>query len=188
LIEAAIPDCPVCWWLTGYQGAGKTTLAYALARELASQGRPSEIIDGDAFRASHDPLLGYSREARNLNVRRIADYAMTEMDRGVDVIVAAMSPFRESRDYALRAASSKGLFLEVHVSTPLTVCKSRDTKGLYAAFERGEASDLPGLDLPYEPPLRAAAVVSMVNVDPRRAAERVIAAAQGEMRSQDLVQ
>ena len=184
-MKGTVPDRAACWWLTGYQGAGKTTLAHALARELESLGRRAEVVDGDAFRASQESPLGYSREARNLNVRRIADYVSGRMDRRVDAIVAAMSPFRESRAYARRTVSSAGLFVEVHVATPLLVCQRRDTKGLYAAFERGDVGDLPGLDLPYEPPPHAEATVQMIDEEPQMVAKHVIAVALGQAPSRD---
>ena len=116
-------------WFTGLSGAGKSTLAQALAARLLAAGQKVEVLDGDVVRENLSQGLGFSREDRDINIRRIAFVAKLLARNGVIVIVAAISPYRAARD---EARASIGRFLEVHVQCPIDELVRRDTKGLYA--------------------------------------------------------
>jgi adenylylsulfate kinase len=137
-------------WLTGLSGAGKSTIATALAEELRSQGRKVEILDGDIVRENLSKGLGFSKEDRDINIRRIGFVADLLTRNGVVVIVAAISPYREIRDEVRR---SIGRFLEVHVDCSIDELTRRDVKGLYAKALAGEIKNFTGVSDPYEAPL-----------------------------------
>lgn len=166
---------PLCLWLSGYQGAGKSTLAAALADELGARGRTVQVIDGDAFRAEHSRDLGFSRSDRAINVSRMARAAAAWAEKGSDVVVAAMSPFCDARARARDEVSPLATFFEVHVATPLHICMARDTKGLYAAALCGEVRGLNGIDEPFEPPVDPVIALSMGSIPPAAAAQQVLA-------------
>src|SRR5204862_8259944 len=121
-------------WLTGLSGAGKTTLAQQLAAQLAARGRQPEVLDGDVVRTNLSKGLGFSKEDRDTNIRRIAFVASLVTRQGGAVITAAISPYRETRDEArvLIGESGSGRFVEVYVECPLEELVRRDVKGLYA--------------------------------------------------------
>ncbi len=144
-------------WLTGLPSAGKTTLARGLEKRLLAEGHRAEILDGDDLRARIGRELGFSREDRNENVRRIGFIAHLLSRNGVVAVCSVISPYRESRD-ELRALHA-GRFFEVHVATPVEVCGERDVKGLYARQRAGEISMLTGVDDVYEAPLAPEVVV-----------------------------
>jgi adenylyl-sulfate kinase len=137
-------------WLTGLSGAGKSTLAAKLAPTLQALGKKVELLDGDVVRTHLSKGLGFSREDRDTHVGRVAFVAHLLARNGVTVIVAAISPVRETRD---RARSLIGDFLEVHVATPLEECIKRDVKGLYRRAIAGEIAQFTGISDPYEAPL-----------------------------------
>src|SRR5688572_1462291 len=139
-----------CIWLTGLSGSGKSTTAAALVRLLEESGATVRLLDGDAFRRQ-SPALGFSRQDRDANVRRMGQAASALVHQGHAVIVAAISPYRETRD-EVRRMIGPDRFLEVFVNTPLDVCERRDPKGLYAKARSGEVTRLTGVDDPYEPP------------------------------------
>lgn len=140
-------------WLTGLPGAGKSTLAAELERRLLATGRWACVLDGDALRTSLTSDLGFSREDRRENVRRVAAVAATCADAGAIAIVAVVSPYAEDRDEARTVHEQAGLrFSEVWVNAPATVCAERDPKGLYAKAARGAMQGLTGAGAPYEPP------------------------------------
>jgi adenylylsulfate kinase len=139
-------------WLTGLSGAGKSTLAASL-RESLEPLRPVEVLDGDEVRTWLSKGLGFSREDRDENVRRIGHVARLLARHGVAVIAAAISPYASSRGEARRLAEEAGLpFLEVHVSASLDVLIRRDVKGLYRRALAGELPHFTGISDPYEPP------------------------------------
>lgn len=144
-------------WLTGLPSAGKTTLAIALAAELA---HPIEVLDGDEVREFLSKGLGFSREDRDTNVLRIGWVAATLAKHGVLVLASVISPYAETRAAVRRLHAERGAaFLEVHVATPVEVCSERDVKGLYAKQAAGELTGLTGVDAPYEAPTSPEAVV-----------------------------
>ena len=145
-------------WFTGLPSSGKTTLAHALAKRLADEGYDRvEVLDGDLAREHLTKGLGFSREDRAENVRRIGWVASLLARNGVIVLASVISPYRDDRD-AVREMHGER-FVEVHVATPLEVCAERDVKGLYAKQRAGELTGLTGVDDPYEPPLRPEVVV-----------------------------
>ncbi len=143
-------------WLTGLSGAGKTTIAHALAERLRATGYKVEILDGDVVRQHFSKGLGFSREDRIENIRRVAYVAHLLARNGVVVITALISPYREGRDYARQLI---GNFVEVYVQCPLNVLIERDVKGLYAKALRGEIPNFTGISDPYEPPENPEVVV-----------------------------
>jgi adenylylsulfate kinase len=141
-------------WLTGLPSAGKTTLARAVAAELAGQGRRVELLDGDLIRETLCADLGFSRADRDRNVGRIGFVAALLAKHGVLVLAPVVSPYAAARDAVRAQHAALGVaFLEVHVATPVVECAARDVKGLYARQRRGELRGLTGVDDPYEPPV-----------------------------------
>lgn len=138
-------------WLTGLSGAGKTTLAYALERDLVALGVGAYVLDGDNVRHGLNADLGFSPDARSENVRRIGEVVQLFVDAGLLTLCAFVSPYRADRD-RLRARLGAGDFVEVHVRASLATCRGRDPKGLYAKSDRGEIADLTGVGAPYEAP------------------------------------
>ncbi|HWU85588.1 MAG TPA: adenylyl-sulfate kinase [Rhodocyclaceae bacterium] len=151
---AALGQSPRCLWLTGLSGAGKTTIATALERRLHQTGRHVYVLDGDNVRHGLNRDLGFSREDRAENIRRVAEVARLMLDAGLVVIVAFISPFRDERA-AARSLFEPGEFVEVFLDTPVAVCEQRDPKGLYALARQGKIKDFTGVDSPYEAPLAA---------------------------------
>lgn len=141
-------------WLTGLPSAGKTTLATALATRLAAGGAgPVENLDGDEVREFLSKGLGFSREDRDTNVLRIGWVASTLAKHGVLVLASVISPYAETRAAVRALHEERGTrFVEVHVATPVDVCRERDVKGLYARQRAGELAGLTGVDAPYEAP------------------------------------
>ncbi|MEY2341199.1 adenylyl-sulfate kinase [Acidithiobacillus sp. IBUN Pt1247-S3] len=141
-------------WFTGLSASGKSTLAGMLARRLESHdSRAVTLLDGDVVRRFLSKGLGFSREDRDENIRRIGFVASLVARHGGIALVAAISPYRGARAEARRLVEEAGgLFIEVHVATPLAVCAERDPKGLYARAQRGEISHFTGVSDPYEEP------------------------------------
>ena len=137
-------------WLTGLSGAGKSTLATRLEAKLRRRGHRVELLDGDVVRTNLSKGLGFSREDRDTNIRRIGFVAKLLSRNGVATIVAAISPYRAVRD---EVRAEIGRFVEVYVSCPLQDLVRRDVKGLYARALSGEVQNFTGVSDPYEPPL-----------------------------------
>jgi adenylylsulfate kinase len=163
-------------WLTGLPSAGKTTIARALEKRLLDEGRKVEVLDGDVVRTHLTKGLGFSREDRDENVRRIGFVANLLSRNGVTVLCSVISPYRAVRDEVRELHQTR--FVEVYVSTPVEVCSERDVKGLYAKQRSGEISGLTGVDDPYEPPLAPEVVVPTHELSLDDAVERVWAAIQ----------
>lgn len=137
-------------WMTGFSGAGKTTICQAVHTELLARGMRVETLDGDVVRKHLSRELGFSKSERDENIRRIGFVAQLLTRHGVIALVSAISPYRSVRD-EIRA--NIGNFLEVFVNAPLQVCERRDPKGLYKKARAGEFHGFTGVDDPYEPPL-----------------------------------
>jgi bifunctional enzyme CysN/CysC len=147
-------------WLTGLSGAGKSTIAQALERELFNRGMHTYVLDGDNIRHGLNSNLGFSPEDRVENIRRVSEVAKLMADSGVVVITAFISPYRLDRRRAREIAlEGKTEFVEVFVEAPLEVCEARDPKNLYKKARAGEIRDFTGIDAPYEPPEDAEIVV-----------------------------
>lgn len=140
----------VTLWFTGLSGAGKTTISHVVADKLKSQQRNVEILDGDIVRLNLTKGLGFSKEDRDENIRRIGFVAQLLTRNGVIVVVSAISPYRDIRD---EVRGKIGDFIEIFVNAPLDVCEGRDVKGLYAKARAGEIKQFTGIDDPYEAPL-----------------------------------
>lgn len=136
-------------WFTGLSGAGKTTITRAIAEELRAQGCKLEILDGDIVRENLTKGLGFSKEDRDTNIRRIGFVSHLLTRNGVIVLVSAISPYREVREEVRKTV---GDFVEVFVNAPLATCEERDVKGLYKRARAGEIKQFTGIDDPYEPP------------------------------------
>jgi adenylyl-sulfate kinase len=137
-------------WFTGLSGAGKSTLANALEAELRAQGRKVEVLDGDVVRENLSKGLGFSKEDRDTNIRRIGFVAHLLTRNGVTVLVSAISPYREVRD---EVRAMVGRFIEVHVDCEMDELVRRDVKGLYKKALAGEIANFTGVSDPYEAPL-----------------------------------
>lgn len=136
-------------WFTGLSGAGKTTIRMALEQQLRAQGFKVEVLDGDIVRQNLTKGLGFSKEDRDENIRRIGFVAHLLTRNGVIVLVSAISPYSAIRD---EVRSRIGDFVEVYVNAPLNVCEERDVKGLYKKARAGEIKQFTGIDDPYEAP------------------------------------
>ena len=161
-------------WLTGLPSAGKTTIARAVEKRLLDEGRKVEVLDGDVVRTHLTKGLGFTREDRDENVRRIGFVADLLSRNGVTVLASVISPYRNIRD-ELRELHD-GRFVEVYVSTPVEVCSERDVKGLYAKQRAGEISGLTGVDDPYEPPIAPEVTIPTQELTIDEAVERVLEA------------
>ena len=159
-------------WFTGLPSAGKTTIANLVEERLAQAGRPVEVLDGDVVRRHLSKELGFSKQDRDENIRRIGYVADLLSRNGVIVLAAAISPYRAVRE-ELRGLI--GDFVEVWVATDLATCRARDVKGLYARYDRGELRQLTGADDPYEPPLAPELVLRTETQPPEASAEAVLA-------------
>ena len=138
-------------WFTGLSGAGKSTLAKRVAEVLVSRGLRVELLDGDEIRARLSSGLGFSKEDRDINIRRIGFVARLLSRNGIVAIVAAISPYRAIRDEVRRQHEAP--FVEIFVDCSLDELIRRDTKGLYARALRGEIDCFTGISDPYEPPV-----------------------------------
>ena len=139
----------VAVWFTGFSGAGKSTIAEALTDKLKSEGCQLEVLDGDEIRENLTKDLGFSKEDRDTNIRRIGFVAKLLARNGVIVLVPVISPYRAIRE---EMRSSINDFVEVFVNAPISVCEERDVKGLYKQVRAGKIKQFTGIDDPYEPP------------------------------------
>ena len=151
-------------WLTGLSAAGKSTLAFALERALLAQGRACYVLDGDNVRHGLNKNLGFSPEDRAENIRRVAEVARLMNDAGLIVITAFISPFRADRELA-RQVIGPDSFQEIFVSTSLSICESRDPKGLYGKARSGQVREFTGISSPYEEPEKPVLMIDTERVD-----------------------
>jgi adenylylsulfate kinase len=140
-------------WLTGLSGSGKSTIAYALEKDLMASGQLAYVLDGDNVRQGLNSDLGFSPADRDENIRRAGEAAALMADAGLIVITAFISPYRAARLRARRAAG-KHLFMEVLLDVPVDVCRRRDPKGLYAKAAAGKVRQMTGVAAPYQRPSR----------------------------------
>lgn len=163
----------VCLWFTGLSGAGKSTITEVLTVLILEHGRQMTILDGDVVRTHLSKGLGFSKEDRDINIRRIGFVAGEIARHGGVVICAAISPYRATRN-DVRALFGDDQFVEIYVNTPLEVCESRDTKGLYAKARRGEIKEFTGIDDPYEEPLNPEIICDTVSHTPEESARQIL--------------
>jgi adenylylsulfate kinase len=158
-------------WFTGLSGAGKTTVSRLVEKELRRRKLKVEVLDGDIIRTNLSKGLGYSREDRDTNIRRIAFVSHLLSRNGVAVIVAAISPYRNTRN---EARALIGRFVEVFVRCPLDVCIERDVKGLYKKAMEGKIKEFTGVSDPYEEPRKPEVLLETDRESPEISARRVI--------------
>ena len=142
---------PAVLWMTGLSGSGKSTIANAVEKKLASLGHHTFLLDGDNVRHGLNKDLGFTDADRIENIRRIGEVARLMTDAGLIVITAFISPFRAEREM-VRQMMAEGEFIEVFVDTPLEIAEERDVKGLYAKARSGQLKNFTGIDSPYEAP------------------------------------
>ena len=162
-------------WFTGLSGAGKTTIAHVVGPELDRRGAVVEYLDGDTVRTHLSKGLGFSKEDRDPNIERIGWVAARLTRQGGAVIVAAISPYDETRKKARAMVEEFGPFVEVHVKASVQECARRDVKGLYEKAFRGEIKGFTGVDDPYEDPADAEIVVDTEAHDPEESGAIILA-------------
>jgi adenylyl-sulfate kinase len=159
-------------WFTGLSGAGKTTISKRVAEELQARGSRLEILDGDVVRENLSKGLGFSKEDRDTNIRRIAFVADLLSRNGVPVITAAISPYREIRAEARELMGER--FIEVFVKASVDTCIERDPKGLYEKALKGEIKEFTGVSDPYEEPLDPELTLDTESESPEESAAKII--------------
>jgi adenylylsulfate kinase len=158
-------------WLTGLSGAGKSTISKLVETELRKRDCKVEVLDGDIIRTHLSKGLGFSKEDRDINIKRIAFVCGLLTRNDVIALAAAISPYKEARDYARETI---GNFIEIFVNCPVDVCMERDTKGLYKKALAGEISNFTGVSDPYEEPDRPDLVINTHEETPEASAGRII--------------
>jgi len=159
-------------WFTGLSGAGKTTVSRIVAQQLRERGRKVEILDGDVVRMNLSKGLGFSKEDRDINIRRIGFVCHLLARNGVVAIGAAISPYKAIRD---ENRALIGDFIEVYARCPIQVLAERDVKGLYKKALAGELKGFTGVDDPYEPPDNAEVIFDSDTETPEESARKVMA-------------
>lgn len=160
-------------WYTGLSGSGKSTLANAVARALHDQGVRTFILDGDNLRNGLNSDLGFSKDGREENIRRVQEVARLFLECGVVVSACLISPFQAARD-RLRQSVPAGDYVEIYCRASIEQCESRDTKGLYARARAGQVQDFTGISSPYEPPANAELVVDTGEITVQQAVGQVL--------------
>ena len=160
---------PTVVWMTGFSGAGKSTIANLVEKRLHAMGRRTYLLDGDNIRHGLNKDLGFTEQDRVENIRRVAEVARLMVDAGLIVLVAFISPFRAERR-AARALFAEDEFIEVFVDAPLAEVERRDVKGLYKRARAGQLKNFTGIDSPYEPPQSPELHLDMARLSPEVAA------------------
>jgi adenylyl-sulfate kinase len=168
-------------WFTGLSGAGKTTIARLVEGALRERGEKVEVLDGDVVRTNLSKGLGFSKEDRDTNIRRIAFVADLLSRNDVPVITAAISPYAEIRDEAREMMD--GRFIEAYVQVSVEEAERRDVKGLYAKARAGEIKEFTGVSDPYEPPENPELVLDTENETPEQSARKIL----GFLEERDLI-
>lgn len=161
-------------WFMGLPASGKSTLARRTESLLAERGYDIENLDGDELRKNLHPDLGFTREDRRTNNRRTAFVSKLLNRNGIPVIVAMITPFRESQQQAREIIETEGEFVLVYVKCPLEVCERRDPKGLYERAREGKIENFTGISHPFQDPVDPEIVVDTSQVDPDRGAAIVV--------------
>jgi bifunctional enzyme CysN/CysC len=164
---------PCTLWLTGYSGAGKSTIANLVEKKLFAMGKRTYLLDGDNVRHGINKDLGFTDQDRVENIRRVAEVARLMVDAGLIVMVSFISPFRAERN-AARALFGAGEFFEIFVDTPFAEAERRDVKGLYKKARSGELKNFTGIDSPYEPPESPEIRIDTTALNPAQAADEII--------------
>jgi bifunctional enzyme CysN/CysC len=160
-------------WFTGLSGAGKSTIANLVEKQLLALGKHTYLLDGDNVRHGLNRDLGFTDADRVENIRRVGEVSRLMVDAGLIVLVSFISPFRAERRMA-RSLVEAGEFFEVHVDTPLAVAEQRDVKGLYKKARRGDLKNFTGIDSPYEPPEHPEIYLDTTQATPEQAAEQIV--------------
>src|SRR6266480_4608022 len=159
-------------WFTGLSGSGKSTLSEVIEQHMKALGRNVEILDGDIVRSHLSKGLGFSREDRDTNIKRIAFVCSLLTRNGVICISAAIAPYSEARDWARKEIKN---FVEVYVKCPIEVCRQRDVKGLYKLVDEGKIKNFTGVDDPYEEPEHAELVIETDKETVEESVDRIFA-------------
>jgi adenylylsulfate kinase len=159
-------------WFTGLSGSGKSTLSEIIEERLKARGRNVEILDGDIVRTHLSKGLGFSREDRDTNIKRIAFVCSLLTRNGVICISAAIAPYSEAREWARHEIKN---FVEVYVKCPIEVCRQRDVKGLYKLVDEGKIKNFTGVDDPYEEPEHPELVIETDKESIEESVERIFA-------------
>lgn len=160
-------------WFTGLSAAGKSTIAHHLEKDLFDRGIRAYVLDGDNIRHGMNSNLGFSREDRRENLRRIAELARLFVDAGIVVLAAFVSPYREDRAF-VREIIGDNSFFEIYVNCPVEVCEQRDPKGLYKKARAGIIKGYTGVDAPYEEPESPDIVIDTVELDVESSVNKVL--------------
>lgn len=174
MTEAAAKPCNyrgVTIWFTGLSGAGKSTITGVLVKELEKRWIKHEVMDGDVVRTNLSKGLGFSKEDRDTNIRRIGFVCDLLTRNGVIVIAAAISPYRNIRD---ENREMIGNFVEVFAHAPLEVCEERDVKGLYKKARAGEIKEFTGISDPYEEPENPEVICNTHEETPEQSAQKIL--------------
>jgi adenylyl-sulfate kinase len=158
-------------WMTGLSGAGKTTIAKILEKELKGRGIRFERLDGDVVRESLTRDLGFSKEDRDKNIERVTFVAKLLSRNNVGVVCSFISPYKEVRNMVRTETTN---FIEVFVNAPLDVCEQRDVKGMYKKARAGEIPNFTGISDPYEPPDNAEITLNTHEETAEQSASRII--------------
>lgn len=161
-------------WFTGLSGSGKSTLANLVEVKLHKEGIHTFSLDGDNIRGGLNKNLGFSREDRVENLRRIAEVAKLFVNSGKLVVASFISPLKADRDYIKDIIGAED-FIEIFVNTPLGVCEARDVKGLYKKARSGQIKNFTGIDAPYEAPENPDLEIKTDLEDPEKATDRIVA-------------
>ena len=165
-------DKGFCLWFTGLSGSGKSTITTHLVKALRKRGSKLEVLDGDVVRENLSKGLGFSKEDRDTNIRRIAFVANLLSRNDVPVITAAISPYREIRDEARQMMGDR--FVEAYVKASVETCEERDVKGLYAKARSGEIKEFTGVSDPYEPPENPELVIETEQQSAEESAQQIL--------------
>lgn len=164
---------PVCIWLTGFSGSGKSTIANAIDSVLHNNSISSFLLDGDNVRHGLNKDLGMSESDRAENIRRVGEVAKLMIEAGLLVICAFISPYKRDRQM-VRSMFAPGQFLEIFLDTPLLVCEERDPKGLYKKARSGVIKNFTGISDPYEPPENAEVVIDTSKLNIEKSVKEVL--------------